>query len=190
VVDEVEDEVSGNVAPKNDFPPADRVMSREALVAQTGGEPAHQAGDAAAPSRRKKRRRRRSKGERPAGEAPFAQRDAQPVLPESGAGAPNVRHDEAWEAFAVRAVPPLAVERTTEAAAPAPAEAPVPQAAGEADREASAPREEPAVKKAPRKATPKKATVPKEKPAKAAPKKAAVKKAAAKKAPPAEPADA
>ena len=138
VVDEVEDEVSGNVAPENDFPPADRVMSREALVAQTDGEPAHQAGDAAASSRRKKRRRRRSKGERPAGEAPFAQRDAQPVLPESGAGAPNVRHDEAWEAFAVPVAPPLETVQPSPAATPAPvpAEARVPEA-GRGSRQGS-----------------------------------------------------
>jgi ribonuclease E len=189
VVDEIEDEGSGNVAPKNDFPPAARVMSREALVAQTHVEPAPEEGDAAASSRRKKRRRRRSKGERPAGDAPFAPRAAQPVLPQSDAGAPLVRHDEAWEAFAVPAVPPPAVERAAEAAPPAPAAAPVPQAAA-ASPAASAPAEAPAVKKAPRKTAPKKAAAPTEKPAKAAPKKAAVKKKPAKKAPPAEPADA
>jgi ribonuclease E len=185
VVDEVEDEVGGNVAPEHDFPPADRVMSREALVAQTAGEPTHQAGDAAAPSRRKKRRRRRSKGERPAGEAPFARREAQPVLPESGGGAPYVRHDEAWEAFAVPVAPSLDTVQPSPAATPAPvpAEARVPEAGGETDREAPAPRGEPPVKKAPKRTESKKAAVPKKK-TKAAPKKAAVGKRAAGKTPP------
>jgi ribonuclease E len=177
VVEETENEFRGNVAPANDFPPAARVMSREALIAQTVVETAQEEGDAAASSRRKKRRRRRSKGERPAGAAPVAQRDALPVQPQSGAEASNVRHDEAWEAFAVPAVPPPAVERAAETATPAPATAPVPQAAGEAGREASAPRDEPAVKKAPRKAGPKKTAAPTKKaPVKAAPKKAAVRK--------------
>ncbi len=190
VVEKIENEFRGNVAPENDFPPAARVMSREALVAQTDAGPAQEDADAAASSRRKRRRRRRSKGERPSDQAAVELKTAPPVLTESGAGAPNVRHDEAWEAFAVPAVPPPAVERAAEAAAPAPAAAPVPQASGEASREAPAPREEPAVKKAPRKTAPKKAAAPKEKPAKAAPKKAAVKKTAARKAPPAGPADA
>lgn len=179
VVDQVEDEFSGNVAPENDFPPADRVMSREALVAQTTGDPAHQAGDAAAPSRRKKRRRRRSKGERSAGEAPFTPRDAQPVLPESDAGAPNVRQDEAWMAFAATAAPPRETEQPSPAATPAPApalaeEARVPEAGGGTDRETPASPQEPSEKKAPKRTTAKRTQAPTK--AKAAPKKAAARK--------------
>jgi ribonuclease E len=189
VVDEIEDGVSGNVAPENDFPPADRVMSREALVTMTAEGMAKEAEDASPSSRRKRRRRRRSRGEGPSDQTAVQVKTAPPVLP-SGAASPEVRHDEAWEAFVVPAVPPRAVEHTAEAATPAPAEVPVPQATEKADQDAPAPRKEPPVKKTPKRSVPKQPATKKETPAKAAPKKAVAKKKAAGKKAPSEPAGA
>jgi hypothetical protein len=182
-------EVNGNVAPKPEAEPAGWEEAREAVVTPADGGPSHEtlvttateattheAGDAPPSSRRRRRRRKRSRveGVSDTGEAP-------PVSRQVPAVTVGVRRDEAWEAFAVPVAPPLETEQP--APAPVLSEARVPEEAAKTGMEALAPREEPPVKKAPKRTASKKAAVPKNK-AKAAPKKAAVRKGAPGKAPP------
>ena len=126
----------------------------------------------------RRRRRRRSRGE-----GAVETREAPPVPQEVPRRSPWMSaRTRPGRRPRCRSLPRRRWSNPLQAAAPAPAEARVPEAGGESDREAPAPREEPPVKKAPKKSAPKKAAAPK-KPAKAAPKKAAARKGAAEKAP-------
>ena len=192
----VEVEVNGNVAPEPEAEPADweeareavvppaiRGMSNEMLVTTATGEMTHETGDTPPSSRRRRRRRKRSRGEGAVGEAPFQKKETTPasqaLIPAESMVA---RRNEAREAVPVSVLPPREAEHSAPAAAPA-SETRVPEAAGETNREAPAPREEPQGKKAPKRIAPKKAAVPKKK-TKAAPRKAAIRKGATGKAPP------
>jgi ribonuclease E len=149
-------EVSGNVAPETEVPQADVGQPRETEDAQPG-------------SRRRRRRRRRSRGA-----GGDETRQAPPAAQGFSAEPLVVRQDTAQR----EPQAPAAPAREAEHPAPVPAPAPVPSEARSAEagvetgREPLAPREEPSVKKAPRRAASRKAAAPKKK-AKAAPKKAA-----------------
>jgi ribonuclease E len=190
-------EVNGNVAPEPETEPVDweeareavvtpavRGMSHETPVTTATEEMTHEAGDAPPSSRRRRRRRKRSRGEGPASEGPFEKREAPPVSQEVPAESTAIRRDEDREVTPVPAAPLQRAEQPSAAAAPTPSVVLAPEAGGEPDREAPAPREEAPVKKAPRKTAPKKAVATKKAPAKAAPKKTAARKGAAEKAPP------
>jgi ribonuclease E len=155
--------VDGNLAPETEISPTDGGQSSETEEAPTS-------------SRRRRRRRRR-----PRGEGAAETKESPLVSPEVPAESVVVHHDEARRATLVPVVSPPGTGQPTPPSAPAPSGERVPEAGGETDTEALAPREEPPGKKTPRRAASKKAAVPKKK-TKTAPKKAAARKAAAEKA--------